>query len=268
MLMLHRLTSVLLGLCTLAAGPLLPLPARASAFDVKTSGTILSLGAVDTTTGDRLLAINTRLGPKSLLISASTLLLLNNHTTTAQNITGGEQANVTYNYNTLVIKELHLFNETKITGKVISATATSVTLRKNGTDITLTTNAGSVMDLNNIPLSSASVLVGQKATFIFEPGSNLLLSSASSATVTQGTLSAVDVTNNLVTLAGKTPLSLTVDSNATILRNGAVVPLSSLVAGDRLRIAFTKDLTDPNNPVLRLLALEASPLTNSTPAKK
>ena len=243
--------------------------AQAGAFDVTVTGTVISLGAQNTSTGLRDLSINTRLGPRTVEVGATTLLLLNNHTTTAANITVGLKAEVIYNYSTLLAKQVKVFNETKITGKVVSATTTSVTIRKSGANITLTTNTGSVLDLNGIPISNPAVLVGQKGTFVYEPGTNLVLSSDSAATlVKNATLTSVDNTTRSLVTGGTQPLTFTVDTNATILRNGQIVPLTSLVAGDRLRISYTRDITNPNSPVLRLLALEASPLTNPTPAKR
>ena len=267
--MLHRFTTAFACACAVLLCAVPAPRAQAGPFDVTVSGTVISLTAANTTTGLRDLSINTRLGPRIVEIGATTLLLLNNHTTTATSITVGLKAEVVYNYATLLAKQVKIFNETKITGKVVSATPTSVTIRKSGANITLTTNTGSVLDLNGIPVSNPAVLVGQKGTFVYEPGSNLVLSSEASATlVKNATLTSVNTSTNQLTVGGTQPLTFTLDTSATILRNGVVVPLTSLVAGDRLRIAFTKDVTNPNSPVLRLLALEASPLTNPTPAKK
>jgi hypothetical protein len=90
---------------------------------------------------------------------------------------------------------------------------------------------------------------------VFQPGDNQLLLSlaANSPTITRR-LASVDVTNRTVTLAGTTPETLAVDTSATILRQGQFVPMTSLVVGDRLTLAFVRAQGSS-----RVLAIQAVP---------
>ncbi len=260
---MNRCYILLLGLLVAGPGPLEAPAARAAVRDVTLTGTVIS---VETSTGTaqqfRRLAVNTRLGPKTVLIANTTLLLLNNHSTTAASIAVGDRVSVTYDYSTLVASIVEITREEKITGKIVSASATEIDVKTHGAILALKTDPNSVVDLNNILVSNRAVLTGQRGTFIFEPTTNLLLSMNASASLLRSTLTAVDTAKNTVTLAGRSPLTIALDPNATLLRNNAVVPLTSLVIGDRLRVAFTRNTTG----TLRLLALSAVPAASAAPA--
>ncbi|HEU4754697.1 MAG TPA: hypothetical protein VFU47_16435, partial [Armatimonadota bacterium] len=144
-----------------------------------------------------------------------------------------------------------------------AATANSIDVRSRGAVLTFPTNAASQVELEGIPVTTRSVLVGRTVRVVFEPGSLTLLRMGASAQTATGTVQTVDATGRLVTISGRTPRTFIVDASATILRDGAPVTLTTLAAGDRVRVAFVKQGTGFN-----ALALSATPVVVSPPAAR
>lgn len=190
----------------------------------------------------QILTVDTRLGARQFLFTSGTLLLLNNHTAATSDIRAGDQVTVRYDYPTREADLVHLFREQRRTGTVRSVTNTSIELRVSGAALNLTTDSLSEVELQGIPLTNRSVLIGRKATAVFEPGTTLRLLSLNARAITaKGTIASVDATARTVTLTGRTPRVYTLDPAATILRNGVAGEITSLAAGDRITLAVVRE---------------------------
>jgi hypothetical protein len=246
----------LLAIALLGAALPLARPAAAANLTVAT-GTVIGFSAQD-----QVLRVNTRLGALSLLVTSDTLVLLNNHTATNTDIRAGDKVTVEYRFDTREVKLVHLVRQQRRTGRIVDVTATAVVLRVDGANLSLRTDTQSLVELEEIPLTTRSVLIGRQATAVFEPGSLLLLSLNGESELVTAPLTAVDATARTVTLGGRRPRTLTLDSAATLLRNGTTTTIASLVTGDRVTVAFIRQGT-----VLRGLALTARGSTGTSTAK-
>lgn len=201
----------------------------------------------------QLLSVNTRLGLKRLLVNNRTLVLLNNHTAALTAITAGDEVTVDYQYDTSIANTIHLFREASRSGTVVSTTTNGISLRlKNGAILTLTTNAGSVVELGGIPLTSNSVLVGRRVTAIYEPGTFTLLSLAGSSKTVKGTITAIDPVTRSLIISGRNALTFDISDDATVRRAGSAASLTDLAVGDRVVVAFLRDAG-----IVRALAIDA-----------
>jgi hypothetical protein len=218
------------------------LPAAAGLHLTTLTGSVTAFDA-----GASILNVNTRLGRKLFRVTAQTVVLLNNHGATTQNITAGDKATVTFRFDTSEASTIFLVRETKQQGTVTTASANAVSFFVNGTStLALTANPNSHMQLNGIPVANPAVLNGRSASVIFEPGSLLVLSLAARASSATGTIAAIDSATNTVTLAahgGQAARTFTLDTAATIRRKGQVVPITSLLGGDRVTVAFVRSGT-------------------------
>lgn len=204
-------------------------------------------------TQTQILNINSRLGPLEVVLDSGTLILLNNHSAATTDIRAGDRVNVRYRFDTRRAVRVHLFREQRRTGRVVSVSSTAIGLRVDGATINLRPDAQSRVDLEDILLNDRSVLVGREATAVFEPGTLILLSMAGKSQRVSGTLTAVDTANNTLTLSGKNPRTFTLETAATVRRNGETATLASLVTGDRVGVAFVRQ-----GNTLRALALQAN----------
>jgi hypothetical protein len=203
-----------------------------------------------------LLQVNTRLGTKRYFVTNTTLVLLNNHSSTPQNIQAGDKLVISYDYATVTAKTIRIVRKGRTSGTVVSVSTTAIGVRSaNGAVLALRPDAASRILLEGVPLTSNQVLLGRRVTATYEPTSLLVLSLSGTARVSRGTLSEVDADAGLITLNGSLD-TLTVDENATIYRNGISVELADLTAGDRVRVIQVRD-----GDSVRALAIEARPGT-------
>jgi hypothetical protein len=199
------------------------------------------------------LSVNSRLGPKLFLVTSGTAILLNNHAAGTNDIQAGDQVAVTYRFDTSVATIVHLFRETRIQGRVVSVGATAIGFRFRRATLQLRTDAGSRIEVADIPMSGGQALIGRRATAIFEPGTLLLLSLSANAPVASGRLSAVDAAARTVTVAGRRSVQFTLDAAAGVRRNGQAAAIADLRVGDRVKVAFARE-----GPTNRALAVQAT----------
>lgn len=217
---------------------------------VQVSGTVAGYD-----NGTQLIAVNTRMGLKSFIVNNRTLVLLNNHSAALTAITAGDEVTVEYQYETSTANTIHLFREASRSGTVVSTTTTAVNLRlKSGAVLTLTTNAGSVVDLEGIRLTSNSVLVGRRVTAVYEPGTFTLLSLEASSKLAKGTITAVDPEARTLVISGPKALTFAVHADATVRRAGSSAALTDLTVGDKVTVAYLREAS-----TVRALALTARP---------
>jgi hypothetical protein len=202
-----------------------------------------------------LLSVNTRLGPKLFLVTPRTLFLLNNHEADVDDVLPGDEVTVRYQFDTSEARLVHLFREARQTARVTAATANSLSLRVRGATLTLQANAASQMQLANIAVGNPQVLVGQRVTAVFEPGSQLLLRLKGDVSAANGTVTAVNTTTNQVTLSGRRGGVFTLDPSATIILGEEQVTLPDVVVGSRARLAFVRSAG-----LRRGLALSVTPV--------
>lgn len=199
------------------------------------------------------LSVNTRLGLKRFIVTNSTVLLLNNHTTAANSITTGDQVTVDYQYETSTANTIRLIREASRTGTVTSTTTTGITLRLNsGAVLPLVTNASSVLELGGIPLSTRSVLLGRRVTAVYEPGTLAVLSLEAASKTAKGTITSVDPTGLTLAISGKKAFTFAISADATVRRTGASAELTDLVVGDRVVVAYLREAS-----TVRALAIDA-----------
>jgi hypothetical protein len=200
-----------------------------------------------------LLAVNTRLGRRSFLITNTTLILLNNHAGDTGDLQPGDEANVTFQYHNSAATRVRVFRETRQRGTVTAVGNNTIDLRlRGGAVIQLRPDAQSRIELEQIPVEDRRVLIGRRVVSVFEPGTFLLLSLAGESGSAAGPITAVDAATRTVTLGGRRPRVYTLDAPATVRRGGEVVPLTALTVGDRARVAFVREGT-----TFRGLALDA-----------
>jgi len=247
---MHRLLAslifVTIALPSLVAGRL----AIAALPTTTVSGTIIGF---DNSTA--LIAINTRLGRRSLLLNSGTLVLLNNHSAARTDIQIGDDARITYEYSTSIATTIHLFRTASRTGTVGTVAATSVQLRlSRRANLTLQANTSTVTDVEGILLDQRGVLTGVRAKAVFEPGSLLLLKLRATSKLASGAIVTVDDEADTLTITGRRDLAFAVDPLATIRRAGATATLADLAVDDDVRVAYVKE-----GATLRALAVEATP---------
>jgi len=211
---------------------------------------------VSYSTGSNNLTVNTRLGPKLFVLTATTLVLLNNHSANEQSISTGDQVRVEYFYPSFVAKTIHLTREAKRRGRITAITDTTLALQlSSGATINFSVNDSSHLALTGIALTDSSVLLNRRATVVYEPSTTnaqLLLSLAGEADQLTGRLASTDATANTLTL--RTGRTLRVDAAATLRRADKAVSLSDLRAGDKLKLALAG-----SGAGRRVLALRATP---------
>lgn len=247
---MHRLLTSLILVCialpSIAVGRL----ATAAPPTARVSGTIIGY---DNTTA--LIAINSRLGRRSFLVNAGTLVLLNNHSAARTDIQIGDDATITFEYSTSTATTIHLFRTASRTGTVGTVAATSVQLRlSRQANLTFQANAATVTDVEGIPLDQRGVLAGVRAKAVFEPGSLLLLKLRATSKLASGAIVTVNDEADTLTIAGRRDLAFAVDPLATIRRAGATATLADLAVDDDVRVAYVKE-----GAALRALAIEATP---------
>lgn len=224
-------------------------PAAAAPVHPSISGTVVTFE-----TGTQILTVNTRLGVKTFQLTTNTIILLNNHNAAATDILAGDQVTVTYLYPSFEALIVHLFRESTREGKITSATGTSVVLRLNSnTSLNLTTNGNSVLELAGIPITNTSVLVGRHATVVFETNTFAIISLSASAPTLNGAITAIDTASRTISVqtASRT-VNLTVDTAATVRRDGATSTFANLQVGDKVRVAYVQ-----NRGAFRALAIDA-----------
>jgi hypothetical protein len=238
----------------LLLSPLSTGPSKAAVRSVEVRGTVIGFDQ-----GTSLIALNTRLGARSFLVTSRTLVLLNNRSASANNIAIGDEAIVNYQYETSTANTIHLIRRIRRSGTVGTVTDNSLQFRiSRRASLQLQLNDASEVLVEGIPVDEPAVLTGLKAKAVVEPGSLLLLTLKASSRATRGRLAAVDFIESTITITGRRNLTLPVDPLATIRRNGSLVGLEELTAGDRVRVAFVKQ-----RGVFRVLAIEATGVVNN-----
>lgn len=246
---LYRLVLIFSLVC---AGVLLAgeRPAAARLRPVEARGTVYSFDS-----GSGILEVNTRLGLRRFQLTPTTLILLNNRGGDTLDIVFGLEARLNFEYETSIVHTLRLFRQIRRTGTVGAVTNNTLELRlADGAVLPLRLDGASVTTLMGIPVTDRRILSGLRARAVFDPVSLQLNTLEASARRTRGTIAEVDVAARLVTLAGRAPLTVTVDPFATVRRGGAAVPLSQLAAGDRVVVIHL-----PDGTAVRALAIEARP---------
>lgn len=202
-----------------------------------------------------LLTVNTRLGRVQFLVRNTTVILLNNHSGTVQNITANDEVTVRFDLATRVAVRVHLTRESRQRGKVTNVTATALDLRFAGAVVSYRLDANSVVEMEQILLNNRAVLIGRTARVVYEPGANpLTLRVQGEVSSVVSTVTAVSTTDSTITVAGRTPRTFKLDPLATLRRSDLIVNLTALVVGDRVRVAFVK-----SGETLTALAVSARP---------
>lgn len=204
-------------------------------------------------TDQSILDVNTRVGRRLYLITNTTLVLLNNHSSTTANIQPGDEVTISYYYPTSEAVIVQLFRETRLRGTVRTVTGTNLDFRlTRRSAVTLRTDALSEIEIEGIRVTNNAVLAGLEATALVEPGTLLVIGLNVHANGAQAKVTLVDTTAGTITIGGRKPRTFTVDPNATLRRDGATATLADLVVGDQVKIAFVK-----KSGSLRALAVQA-----------
>lgn len=187
-----------------------------------------------------LLNVNTRLGPRLLLVTSNTLILLNDRVGTVQDLDPGDEVEVEYRFDTLEVFFVRITRETRLRGRVVAVTTTGITFRLDrGGQVVLDLDNQTRVRLAGLQVADNGVLVGRAGTAIVEPGSLLLLRFAGDASQFRGRITSVDtVGRTLTAVSGGRSRTFTLAELATVSLNGVVGDLTSLAAGDRVQIAF------------------------------
>lgn len=228
--------SVLVVLVMLAA--LVPEARGAEPHLTVTTGTITGFDQQSA-----LLNVNTRLGPKFFLVTAQTIIFLNDRAGTNASLTAGSEVELEYRFDTSEALFIRVFRETRMSGRVLSTTATTLVFRReNRGQATLRLDGQSKIRLAGIGVDNEAVLIGRRGTVVVEPGTLLVLRYSGDASEFNGTVSAVDALSGTITVAGKKKTrTFEVDPVATVRLNDALVDLADLAPGDRIRVAYFKD---------------------------
>jgi hypothetical protein len=241
-----RTLAALLSLAAL----LLTLPLSAASREAEVEGTVISFDQQA-----QILNVNTRLGAKSFLVTNTTLIFLNNHTTNANSMTAGDVVTVRYNYDTSTATEILITRELGDTGRIVSASGANISLRlSDGLLLGLHTDAGSQVSLGGLPVTNAAVLVNRKAKVVYEPGTFLILSLAARSELVHGRITASDTTAKTITVTAAKSRVMKLDAAANIARSGAAATQADLVVGDHARVAYVR-----NKAGFRALIIRANP---------
>lgn len=247
---MHRLLLILTFACAVLVPGGAARSAPATLPSAEIAGTVVGF---DGTTS--LIALHTRFGRRSFLLTPTTLILLNNHSATVNSITIGDEARINYQYDTSTANTVHLIRKIRRNGTVGTVTANAVQFQlSRRTFLQLQANSASLVEVEGIPITDRSVLTGVRARAVFEPGSLLLLSLRASSRVSRGRLAAIDPVESTIAISGRRTLVLPVDPLATIRRAGLTATLDELAVDDRVVVAYVRE-----RGALRVLAIEATP---------
>lgn len=236
--MIRRTSLPLLILCLLMLAVMAVTPGRSQADPHLT---VLRGNVAGFDTASTLLTVNAQIGRRQLFVNSQTLILLNNHTATTGNIQAGDTVTVHYRFDTLVAHLVSLTRERSQRGRVITAAANSVGIKVRGAQLSLTTNARSLMNLSGIRIVDPRVLEGLEANTVYEPSQNpLLLRLQANGKVRKGVIAGIDSETGTVTLTGKGGLTLVVHENVTVRRGGLLADVEDLRVGDRIRAVTTR----------------------------
>lgn len=251
---MNRLLVLLASLCVLTGAAFSP-AVHADPPDVTVRGTVIGYDPQSD-----LLNVNTRLGSRLFLVTASSLILLNDHNATVNDITPGDRVRVTYDYNTSEAVIVDLTREVRRTGKVTSVSTNGFNFRlPGGGNLTLTTNVNTRITVGGLLVENRAILVGRQATLLYEPVTFLALGLSAQAQTVSGAITAIDATARTLSVARNATRAFTVDTNATIRRDGVTATLADLVVGDRITLAFVRHGTTRRALVLQARSQVAAP---------
>lgn len=213
------------------------LPARATQPHLTvTTGTVTGFDQQS-----RLLNVNTRLGPRFLLVTADTLVFLNNRLGDLQDLDPGDFVEVEYRFDTSEVFFIRITRETRLKGRVVSVGANNLVFRLDrGGQLTLNLDDQTVLKVADIPVDGTASLVGRRGYAIIESGGQLLLRFAGDASVFGGRLTSVDVVNSRVVVTGKKTRTFALSDTASVSLNSGFTTLEALEPGDRVRVAFVR----------------------------
>ncbi len=226
-------------------------PVQAALHLTETTGTFLGY---DDDAG--VVSVNTRLGLRTLLVVPETLFVLNNRAVQPTALLPGDRVTIRYRFDTAVVYEVFATREARRSGVITAVRANQIDLRiGRGVTLTFTLDARTRVSLEGILLDDETVLVGKRATVVYEPGTNLLaLSVAGQGLRTGARITALDTVAGTVSIGGRVPRTFVLDDTTTLRRNGEFAEITDLVVGDRVTIAFIRD-----GKTLRAQALQARP---------
>lgn len=232
-----------LSLLPAAALLLLVAAAPLGAFQ---SLTVISGQFTSFTASSGLLAVNTRVGPRSLRVVAGTLVFLNSRTAGTGDLVANDTITVRYRFDTLEVARIDISREAKQRGTVGAVAATTFELKFRRGQLALRLDTLSRINLDGIPLTNRTVLTntGLPATVVYEPRGLIILGANATGTLASGVISTITTGTRTVVVQTRTRAeTIVLDANATILRNGNVAVIADLVVGDRVRCSFLRGTT-------------------------
>ncbi len=207
-----------------------------------------------------LLNVMTPVGSRNFLVNTETLIILNGRSSSAQQLTANSEVEVRYEYPSYVARRIDITREAKRSGTIRSATTTTFDLKIRNAVLTMRPDNNSRIDIEGLALDDRRTLAGLQATVIYEPGTLLVLSAEAQAQKFKGKITALNTTTRVMTVTGTSIRDFTVDTNATIRRDGVTAQITGLAVDDKVTVVFVKA-----GAVRRALILEAK---SPPPAKE
>ncbi len=141
----------------------------------------------------------------------------------------------------------------KVEGKIaavdVAANTVTITPKKGGADVVLSVDASTKIKRNGKKVAIADLQVGDKANAKYNPASMLASKieaknksgNGSSGSELKGVIAGVDTTASTVTItpkSGGANVTLNVDANTSIKRNGKSAGLADLLVGDNVEAKY------------------------------
>lgn len=191
----------------------------------------------------------------TLTVDANTLIKRNSQPATLADLQIGDKVEAKYDPATMLAFKLKAkFKVSELKGIIAavdtSASTVTITPKKGGADVTLNVDANTLIKRNG-PATLADLQAGDKVEAKYDPAAMLAIKIEAKPNLAKvkGTIAAVDTAAGTLTITpkdGSPDVTLAVDANTYIKRNGQPATLADLLVGDRVEAKY--------NPVTLLAA--------------
>jgi len=246
--------------------------AKIEAGEAENTGTEAkgTITAIDTTAGT--VTFQSKSGTSvTVTVNASTVLERNGAVATLSSFAVGDSIKVKYDPTTLIATKVeakdHSGVESKGTITAIDTTAGTLTFqRRDGTSITISVTATTVLARNGATATLSSFVVGDTVEVKYNPTTLVATKvesendSCNQGTRASGTVTAVDTTAGTLTFQTAAGASITVNVNASTVfeQNCASTTLASVVVGDSVTVKY-----DANTLIATKVEINAAPTGSS-----
>jgi cold shock CspA family protein/phage terminase large subunit-like protein len=206
-----------------------------------------TLAAVDTSASTVTITPKKGGSDVTLTVDANTLIKRNSRTATLADLQVGDKVEAKYDPATMLAFKIKAkFKVSELKGIIVavdtSASTVTITPKKGGTDVTLNVDANTSIKRKG-PATLADLQIGDKIEAKYDPAAMLAIKIEAKPNLAKvkGTIAAIDTAAGTLTITpknGSPDVTLTVDANTYIKRNGQPATLADLLVGDRVEAKY------------------------------